>query len=366
MPLAAAQLAAALLRAGKLVAFPTETVYGVGADATSPAATRRIFDLKGRPASNPLIVHVADTATAKLHTADWPIAAQRLAAEFWPGPLTLVLPRHPSICREATAGRETVAIRVPDHPLALAMLQAFGGPVAAPSANRSTRVSPTTAEHVRSEFGSQIDLILDGGACPIGIESTVLDLTTFPRPTLLRPGGTSVAEIEAVVGPVRLLPRLANYDNVDSAPSPGLSSLHYAPQTPAYRFSRDHYPEVVKRLGGTGDAETDEIEVPDQQDCITPHPHGVRQAQGPDITSPATVLLLSKAAIPSPHDVVTMPVTPDAYARVLYASLRGADAGGYSAIYIELPPDSPEWLAVRDRLVRATRPLAESTATPPR
>lgn len=333
------QLAASLLRSGKLVAFPTETVYGVGADATSSAACGRIFEAKGRPSTNPLIVHVADVATARHFTAAFPRAAEVLAGEFWPGPLTLVLPKHPSICREATAGRESVAIRVPDHAVALGMLKAFGGPVAAPSANRSTRVSPTTAEHVRAELGDRVELVLDGGACPVGIESTVLDLTSFPRPTLLRPGGVSVADLERLIGPVEVLEGRVMGSH-ESAPSPGLGALHYAPTTPAYRFGREDYPRLLARLGnGRVDDELPESATP------------------ADKGSAATVLLLSKAAIPSPHDVLTMPTVPAAYARLLYATMRSADAGGYSAIFIELPPDAPEWLAVRDRLMRATRPL---------
>lgn len=342
------ELAAAMLKTGKLVAFPTETVYGLGADATSSAACKRIFEAKGRPSNNPLIVHVADIATARHYVADWPMAAQRLAEAFWPGPLTLVLPKHPSICREVSAGRETVAVRVPDHPLALSLLRAFGGPVAAPSANKSTRVSPTTAEHVREEFGDTVDLVLDGGSCPVGIESTVLDLTTFPKPTLLRPGHVSVAQLEPIVGPIAVSSRLFT-DEKEAAPSPGMSALHYAPTTPAFRFNRDEYPKVIARLGGTGTIE-DEIDRPPLPDLPLPA----------DTRPCSLVMLLSKASIPAPHDVMTMPVQADLYARVLYADLRSADVGGYNALFIEMPPDAPEWLAVRDRLSRATRPLAEA------
>lgn len=354
------QLAAAVLKAGKLVAFPTETVYGLGADAYNSAACRKVYEVKGRPGDNPLIVHVPDVAGAKACVAGggggggWSVAAQRLAEQFWPGPLTMVLPRHPSISRDATANRETVALRVPDHPLALAMLRAFGGPVAAPSANRSNRVSPTTAEHVRHELGDKVDLILDGGACPVGIESTVVDLTTFPKPTLLRPGHVSLAQIEAVIGPVAFTHRYVSADDSlvkegSGAPghaSPGLAALHYAPTTPAYRFQREDYPRVIARLGSSGDVEHDEELGPDTGSPALPHGDGA-----------AIVMLLSKAAIPSPHDVMPMPGTPDGYARMLYAGLRSADAGGYRSIYVELPPDTPEWLAVRDRLLRATRPM---------
>jgi L-threonylcarbamoyladenylate synthase len=340
------QLAAELLRSGKLVAFPTETVYGLGGDATNPSPCKAIYVAKGRPAGNPLILHVADTATAQRYVGDWPLAAQRLADEFWPGPLTIVLPKADCVAPQATSNRNTVAIRVPDHPLALEMLRAFGGAVAGPSANRSTRVSPTTAEHVRSELGKSVAMILDGGSCPVGIESTVLDLTTFPRPTLLRPGAITVSEIEAIIGPVVVLPHRV-VAATDSAPSPGMSAVHYAPSTPAFRFTRDQYPKLIARLHGTGTIE-DEFDKP-------PTPLGPGRT---DSDQANVVLLLSKASIPSPHDVVTMPSDPNAYARLLYATLRGEDESGYGAMFVELPSDTPEWLAVRDRLLRATRPLA--------
>src|SRR5688500_47215 len=191
--------AASLLRRGGLVAFPTETVYGLGADATNAAAIRRVFQVKGRPATNPLIVHVADESVARRYAREWPTAASKLAAEFWPGPLTLVLSKQPSIVLEVTAGLDTVGLRAPDHPLALELLRAFDGPVAGPSANRSSHVSPTTARHVRDEFpDDEIDLILDGGPCKVGIESTVLDLTSDP-PRILRPGAVTREQIEAVI-----------------------------------------------------------------------------------------------------------------------------------------------------------------------
>jgi L-threonylcarbamoyladenylate synthase len=200
--------AAAVLRRGGLVAFPTETVYGLGADATNADAVTKIFAAKGRPSTNPLIVHVADAAVARRYATAWPPAAAQLADRFWPGPLTLVLPKAPDIVPAVTAGLNTVGLRVPDHPVALQLLREFGGAVAAPSANRSNRVSPTTADHVREELGDAVDLVLDGGPCRVGIESTVLDLTT-ERPTILRPGGLSREQIEAVVGPVGVADGLA-------------------------------------------------------------------------------------------------------------------------------------------------------------
>ncbi len=279
-----------ILRRGGLVAFPTETVYGLGADATNADAVGRIFAAKGRPATNPLIVHVASAAIAKRYATDWPADADRLAAAFWPGPLTIVLPRDATIADAVSAGRGTVGLRVPDHPLALALLAAFDGPVAAPSANRANAVSPTTADHVRAELGGRVDLILDGGPCGVGIESTVVDLTG-PRPALLRPGGVSREKVEAVVGPVAVVH--------GSAASPGQGSRHYAPVTPAVRFEPGE-----------------------------PVP-------------PGAVVLRCGA-------------DPVAYARNLYASLRDLDRRGAAAIYVEMPPDTPPWAAVRDRLARAT------------
>ncbi len=278
-----------ILRRGGLVAFPTETVYGLGANAADPLAVRRIFAAKGRPATNPLIVHVASATIAKRYAADWPAMADQLAQAFWPGPLTIVLPRDARIADEVSAGRGTVGLRVPDHAVALELLAAFDGPVAAPSANRANHVSPTTADHVRAELGDRVDLILDGGPCAVGIESTVVDLTGA-TPALLRPGGISREQLEAVVGPVAIVH--------GSAASPGQGSRHYAPVTPAYRIERG---EPV----------------------------------------PAGGVLLRCVGDPA------------TYARRLYARLRELD-GTAEAIYVEMPPDVAGWAAVRDRLGRAT------------
>ena len=217
--------AAELLRDGELVAFPTETVYGLGADATSAAAVEAIFTAKGRPARNPLIAHVADAEAAR-REALFDDRAERLAARFWPGPLTLVLPRSAgsSLVPAVSAGLDTVALRVPSHVTALALLQAAGVPVAAPSANPSGYLSPTTAEHVADALGERVALILDGGACPIGLESTVVDLSG-PTPRLLRPGAAPRAAIEAEVGPLA-----APTD--EAARSPGMLESHYAPHLP--------------------------------------------------------------------------------------------------------------------------------------
>lgn len=293
-----------LLRSGQLVVIPTETVYGLAADATNAEAVRRIFELKGRPSNNPLIVHVASRERGARCVRDFPDEARRLADRFWPGPLTLVLPKAACIPAIVTAGRDTVALRVPDHPLALELLRAFDGPLAAPSANRSNHVSPTTAEHVRAEFAGKCPLILDGGPCRVGIESTVLDLCSRPF-RVLRPGAVTQPMIERIVGPVEM-PRLLHADP-HGANSPGQQPVHYAPRTPAFRFE----------------------------------PH-----QRPDLSG-------SNAAI------IELPLDARSFERNLYARLRWLDEQHLEAIYLETPPDTPEWSAARDRVLRATRPITE-------
>ena len=311
------------IRSGGLVAFPTETVYGLGADATSEAAVRRIFAAKGRPATNPLIVHVADVETAKRYTTRWTDAAQTLAAAWWPGPLTLVLPKTADVPGVATAGLGTVGLRAPDHPLALELLRAFGGPVAAPSANRSNRVSPTTAAHVREELGDAVEVVLDGGPCTVGIESTVLDLSG-DRPRILRPGAVTRRQIEFIVGPVDVGPAVTG--STVPAAAPGQHSVHYAPRTRAYRFD-------------------------------TPQ-RGLIHIDTPDGRRNGLVAVgTMRDDIKKWGRIVAMPREPGLYARHLYEVLRELDAMGLESIYIEMPPDVPEWAAVRDRLLRATAPL---------
>ncbi|QOV90770.1 L-threonylcarbamoyladenylate synthase [Humisphaera borealis] len=309
------------LRAGRLVAFPTETVYGLGADATNADAVRAIFAAKGRPATNPLIVHVADIETAQKFTTGWSDAAQTLAAAWWPGPLTIVLPKHPSIVDEATAGLQTVGLRVPDHPVALELLKAFGGAVAAPSANRSNHLSPTTAEHVRDDLGDRVNLVLDGGPCKVGIESTVLDLTG-EVPTILRPGGVSRRQLEFILGTVREPDLVAA--PAASQTSPGQMERHYAPLTPAVRFETA------------------------QRGLI--HPQTDAQSNGIVVLSP---LKIFKKWGP----IVAMPNDPTEYAQHLYAVLHELDGMRLRTIYIEVPPEKPEWIAIRDRIRRATVPL---------
>ncbi len=338
----AVETAVRFLRDGGLVAFPTETVYGLGADATSSAAVNRIFAAKGRPATNPLIIHVADETRAKRFAAAWPAAAAKLAEAFWPGPLTLVVPKSPWIVNEATAGLKTVGLRAPDHPLALELLRRFDGPVAAPSANRSNRVSPTTAQHVREELGSAVDFILDGGPCHVGIESTVLDLTS-PVPMILRPGAITLEQIEAGIGPVRLLHAVA--DPSTPAASPGQQTVHYAPRAAAFRFEpADRFrlarwcQEHIERswaILAIGDAD-------------------------------AEAMLAALPAIDGNlHKLIEMPMVAREYARRFYATLRDMDALNIETIWVETPPQEPQWLAIRDRIARATRPGAAALGIGP-
>jgi len=322
--------AADILRAGGIVAFPTETVYGLGADARNPDAVQKIFAAKGRPATNPLIVHVADLESAKRCAAEWSDAAQTLAAVWWPGPLALVVPKKPEIVDAATAGRPTVALRVPDHPLALQLLREFDGPVAAPSANKSNHVSPTTAQHVREELGDTVDVILDGGPCAVGIESTVVDLTG-DKPVILRPGGVPRRKVEAIVGPVEVFD--GSVAPTDAAASPGQHATHYAPRTPAFRF------ETSQR--------------------------GLIHPNAPDGTSNGMVIVGTMTDyIKKWGPIVAMPREPGLYAHHLYTVLRELDAMNLREIFIEVPPARPEWEAVRDRIRRATRPLHEATSLP--
>jgi L-threonylcarbamoyladenylate synthase len=348
-----------ILRRGGLVAFPTETVYGLGADATNSAAVGKIFAAKGRPATNPLIVHVADEGVAQRYAKHWPAAAQRLAARFWPGPLTLVVPKSDAIVQEATAGLGTVGLRAPDHPLALALLRAFDGPVAAPSANRSTRISPTTAEHVREELGDRVDMILDGGPCRVGIESTVLDLSG-DRAAILRPGGVTREQIEAVLGqPVEQRQMIA--PATTSASSPGQHEVHYAPHTPAYHYELPQWTQLDQRLKSAAPDTWAVLVIGDFFERYGEEPTLVPIPPAPMLeTAGRWVRRLTGRADPAPaHEHIAgifgMPDTPEAYGRSLYAVLRRLDEQGLEAIYIELPPDEPPWSAIRDRILRATR-----------
>jgi L-threonylcarbamoyladenylate synthase len=312
--------AAALLRDGQLVAFPTETVYGLGADARNAEAVRRIFAAKGRPAAHPVIVHLADASALSGWVRTIPAAAQALADAFWPGPLTLILPRAAGVPDAITGGQDSVGLRVPAHPVARALLARFaalgGDGVAAPSANRFGRVSATTAQHVTDDFGGEIALILDGGACPHGIESTIVSFTG-DEPELLRPGALGIAELARVLGRA---PKAASR----AAPRvPGTLATHYAPRTPARLVARD---ELLAALGSMGG----------KRGHIAVLAHSVTQPP-----------LFEGTWLDAPdHD--------HAYAQQLYANLRALDAQAADEIWIEDPPDGPEWGAVRDRLRRAT------------
>lgn len=239
------QEAADFINRGKLVAFPTETVYGLGADARNPQAVAGIFEVKERPAFDPLIVHVRNRAAVDDVVSCFPDAAERLAAAFWPGPLTLVLPKRPEIPDLVTASLPGVGVRVPAHPLALDLLNRSGRPIAAPSANKFGRISPTTAAHVQEGLGAEIDLILDGGPCSVGVESTVLSLMGT-HPVLLRPGGCPIEDIESLIGTVE---RIAPNPELDDAaqPAPGMLSRHYAPRTPLVTVSAE---SVAKPISG--------------------------------------------------------------------------------------------------------------------
>jgi L-threonylcarbamoyladenylate synthase len=290
--------AAALIRAGKLVAFPTETVYGLGANALDAAAVARIFAVKGRPAQSPVIVHVDSIAMARTLVARWPEAAEALARRYWPGPLTLVLPKTAAVPDVVTAGLATVGLRVPAHPVALELIRAAGVPIAAPSANRFTRLSPTTAEHVRESLGAEVDFILDGGPATVGIESTVLSLAVEP-PLLLRPGVIPLPELEALAGPIAV----AATTTGGAHAAPGMHPRHYQPRTPLYLLDRG-----------------------------APAPEG-RGAW----------LRLGRE----------MPADARAYAAALYEELHRLDAQGLDWIAVERPPAAPEWAGVLDRLRRA-------------
>jgi L-threonylcarbamoyladenylate synthase len=335
---------ARLLRAGRLVAFPTETVYGLGANALDADAVARIYAVKGRPATSPLIVHVASIEMAKSLVAHWPELADRLARQFWPGPLTLVLDKalekaldkalekqpakQPDQRTEGqiedvfegqidskyiipaivTAGLSTVAVRMPAHPIALALIRAAGVPLAAPSANRFTHLSPASADHVRRGLDGDVDLILDGGACSVGIESTVLSLTES-TPTLLRPGAVSRTELEAIVGPVNSVQEVPS----GAHPAPGMHHRHYSPRTILYLAANGKLPKI-------GQGVYLQYEHPPSRADVT-----IRQ----------------------------MPHSATDYAAALYEALHQADAAHYKWIAVDVPPSTPEWEAILDRLKRA-------------
>jgi L-threonylcarbamoyladenylate synthase len=313
---AAVAAGADALAAGRLVAFPTETVYGLGADALDPAAVARVFAAKGRPTDHPLICHVASADDLPGLMDEITPGARALADAFWPGPLTLVVPRSAAVPDAVTGGRDTVAVRVPGHPLALALIRAFGGPVAAPSANRFGRPSPTRADDVADELGDAVEVIIDGGPCEIGIESTVLDLTTDP-PQVLRPGRISADQLAQVLGtPV-------STEASGPARAPGMLESHYAPGARV---------EVV------------------------PHDQAAARAAAASAAG-------CRVAVLAPGEINGLPAgclvlgpvgAPDAYAARLYAAFRRADAEGAEVIVAVPPPAEGIGVAVRDRLARAS------------
>jgi L-threonylcarbamoyladenylate synthase len=283
-----------LIRAGQLVAFPTETVYGLGANALDTTAIDKIYAAKGRPQSSPLIVHVSSIEMARGLVREWPERAEMLARKFWPGPLTLVLPKQPHVPDRLTAGLDTVGLRMPANPIAQALIREAGVPIAAPSANQFMELSPTTAQHVRDAMGDRIALVLDGGRTTVGIESTVLSLAGVDA-VLLRPGMVTRQEIEAVIGQVQVVGPVPEGAHA----SPGMHARHYSPKTPLI------------------------------------------------LVDPGTPLPGGRGIC------LQMPADPRAYAAVLYEKLHEADAGSWDWIAIEQPPRGEEWSAIRDRLERA-------------
>lgn len=308
--------AAELLRSGGLVAFPTETVYGLGANALDARAVDRIYAAKGRPSHNPLIVHIANVDQVLRVARKWTDRAELLARAFWPGPLTVVLPKRDEVPQAVSAGLPTVAVRLPSHAVAHALLLAADIPVAAPSANKSMMLSPTTGVHVEKSLGDLVDLILDAGATPVGIESTVIDLTRA-MPVLLRPGSITAEQIESVIGPIEMGPVVR-----DGAPraSPGMMERHYSPHAKLVIASANDLSATVAE----------------------------EQRAGRRVGGLVRTVSLEENAERMPSDVA-------GYAARLYGALHALDDLGCDVIVVERVPDTPEWSAVRDRLERAAR-----------
>lgn len=300
--------AAEILKSGNLVALPTETVYGLGARADSAEAILKIYEAKGRPSYNPLIVHFHSIAQIQ----NWltlPSLAEKLGKKFWPGPLTLIVPSSNKIVKEARAGLDTVAIRIPNHPLALELLKAVDLPLAAPSANRSGHISPTQATHVQQSLGNKVSMVLDGGSCEVGLESTVLDLTSNP-PRILRPGRVSKEEIEKEIGPVELFDPLLKKD--EALISPGLLEKHYAPESKVFLLSKEEILNWKDKNSGLLTYSFSDIRFSNQ---------------------------------------INLPDSPKEYAASLYSALYNLENCGQT-ILIEKPPLSPEWTAILNRLSR--------------
>ena len=313
--------AAQLLSAGEVVALPTETVYGLAANALDEHAVAKIFAAKGRPAHNPIIVHVADAETARACARQWPAAAEKLARAFWPGPLTLVLPRAPIIPPVVAAGGDTVGLRWPAHPFMQAVIRACGFPLAAPSANLSNQISPTNAAHVQAQLDGKIPLIVDGGQSQVGIESTVVDLTVSPL-RVLRPGMVHAQAIAAVGFPVA---DGESPSNSKSLRSPGLLKKHYAPKAKLWVLNWRNETDLQSQIG-----------------------------HRPSATG--NLFVIAHTHIPSGFPAANVSVIPhdaEAFARALYAELHRCDAAGATTIVVEAPPDTPAWAGIADRLRRA-------------
>lgn len=311
-----------LLRAGGTVAFPTETVYGLGADISIPSAVRQIFEIKGRPVDHPLIVHFADISQLQCWAKEIPDLAWKLAEHFWPGPLTLILQRSDRVPVTVTGGQNTVGLRIPDHPIALALLNILGhdSALAAPSANRFGRISPTTANHVREELGDAVDMILDGGACKVGLESTIVGFSGRTA-MVLRPGGIPLAALAEVLhGQITLADK-----RIFTERAPGMLAAHYAPSTPLEICSSEY---IWQRAI--------ELETQDQRTVVI-----ARADSTPHQSTNKKIVKFS------------MPQDPAAYGNILFATLRRFDHQKFDRLLIEMPPDTPPWLAVIDRLKRA-------------
>ena len=317
----AVRRAAELLRAGEVVALPTETVYGLAANALDEKAVAKIFQIKGRPSHNPIIVHVASHEMAKACVNNWPELAEKFSKSFWPGPLTLVLPRAKNIPDAVTAGGETVGVRWPSHPFMLAVIRECGFPLAAPSANLSNQISPTNAEHVRAQLGGKIPLIVDGGQSQVGIESTVLDLTVTPA-RILRPGMIHAESLAAVTGNIQ--PPTSNIQH-PNLKSPGMLEKHYSPKAKLVVTAWENDADLAAQIGNW------QLAIGDVQ--IVAH------TKIPVSFSPTNVSVI-------PHDA-------EAFARALYAELHRCDAAGAKLIVVEAPPAAPGWSGIADRLRRA-------------
>ena len=359
---------AAVLRAGGTVAFPTETVYGLGANALDPVAVARIFSAKGRPSDNPLIVHIAHIDQLVPLVRELPGDVHELARVFWPGPLTLVLPKSDLVPDIVSAGLDTVGVRMPSHPVASALIEAAGVPVAAPSANASGRPSPTTADHVRHDLEGRIDMIVDGGASGIGIESTVLELPQHGAPTVLRPGGVSIERLKAVIPDVRALDAFGGTDDVVAPRSPGLKHRHYSPSAPLWLFIGDHSAQLEAMIA--------------RADAILSEAHGklgmlisdetaaTLENSRPDLFAAAVATgIAADGGADGAADgaVAAADVTADAVAiarvgsrerleevaSLLFLRMRELDQAGVNVILAESYPSSGIGLAIMNRLVRA-------------